>query len=79
MENQRIFLDKAANELKIKEPSDWGKISVKSMYEKGGGTLLSKYYNNSLLSCLRSVYNGFTIHFFNTNLQRYKLEKRMVF
>lgn len=51
-------MDKAAIELHIKTPRDWGKITLSRFYDIGGGTLLSNYYKNSLYGCLQSVYKG---------------------
>lgn len=58
MENRKEFMDEIATKLNIKNPSDWGKITVRHVYELGGVTLLSRYYNGSLYSCLKSIYQG---------------------
>lgn len=58
MENQKKFLDELAMKLNIKNPSDWGKFTTRLVYELGEGSLLTSYYNNSLFTCLQSVYKG---------------------
>lgn len=58
MDNQRAFMNEIAVKLNIKNPSDWGKITVRHVYELGGVTLLSRYYKGSLYGCLKSIYQG---------------------
>lgn len=58
MGNRKEFMEKIAKKLKIKNPSDWGKVTVHHFYELGGGALLSSRYNNSLFACLQSIYKG---------------------
>lgn len=62
MENRRKFIEEVACKLKIKTPSDWGKVTTRIVHELGGGALLTKYYNGSLFACLQSVYKG--LHYF---------------
>lgn len=59
MENRRAFLDDVKMKYQIKEPSEWGKITIQDIRELGGGSFLSYYYNNSMFRCLTSVYPGF--------------------
>lgn len=56
-DNRRKFLDGIKLKLKIKNPSDWGEISVQEFINLGGGTLLNRY-KGSLFACLNSVYKG---------------------
>jgi phage anti-repressor protein len=68
VESQRKFMNWAAEQLNIKEPSDWYSITQKVMryskisfnskdFEKiGGGHLLFKYYNNSPSSLIMNVF-----------------------
>lgn len=63
MGNQRNFLEEVKKKLNIKEPSDWGKITIKDMRKVGGGSLLTGYYKGSILACLRSVYKGISFSF----------------
>jgi hypothetical protein len=63
MENRKNFLDEIAMKLNIKIPSDWGNITVQQLYELGGSSLLTHYYNGSLFKCLQSVYKGIFIIF----------------
>lgn len=58
MENHKNFLDEIAIELNIQQPSDWGKIAIKDIIERGGVTLLREHYKGSLYNCLRCVYRG---------------------
>lgn len=58
MENRKLFLDELAVKLNVKEPRDWGKIPRNRIYEFGGASLLTNYYNSSVFNCIRSVYKG---------------------
>lgn len=58
MENRKKFLDEIAVRLNIQSPSDWGKVTQQHIYDLGGSSLLSNYYNGSLFACLKSVYKG---------------------
>lgn len=51
-------MDEAAKKLHIRKPSDWGKVTTFQMYDVGGCSLLTSYYNSSLYACLQSVYRG---------------------
>lgn len=55
IENRKSFLDDIATTLNIKNPSDWGKVTLRSVYELGGRPLLEKY-SKSRLSCLQAIY-----------------------
>lgn len=63
LDNQQKFLDELAVRLEIKDPTDWGKISKRSIYAKGGGGLLS-IFHDSVFGCLQAVYKGFLLHLF---------------
>lgn len=58
IENRRRILNNIQLKFDIKEPRDWGKITVKEIRKHGGVSLLSNYYNNSLFSCLQATYPG---------------------
>ena len=55
--NQRIFLDEFAKKNGIKQPQDWGTVTVSQMRSQNGGSLLD-LYNNSVLRTLKEVYTG---------------------
>eukprot|EP01114_Cavostelium_apophysatum_P017882 TRINITY_DN5405_c0_g1_i1.p1 TRINITY_DN5405_c0_g1~~TRINITY_DN5405_c0_g1_i1.p1 ORF type:complete len:716 (-),score=103.25 TRINITY_DN5405_c0_g1_i1:1172-3319(-) len=52
--NQKKFMDKIAEDLQIKK-SDWGRVSHREIYERGGGSLLTQH-KGSLLAVLQAVY-----------------------
>ncbi|KAJ1501146.1 hypothetical protein HMI54_010222 [Coelomomyces lativittatus] len=54
IKNQKWFIEWAAQELKIKEMSDWYNVSFKQIIDAGGGILLVK--NRSLPHLLFRVY-----------------------
>lgn len=58
MENRKKFMNQLATTLKITTPSDWGKVTLRHIYDLGGSALLTAYYRGSLFSCLKSIYNG---------------------
>lgn len=43
--------------LNIKNPKDWGKVTLHQLNELKGAGLLN-YYKGSLFTCLQSVYKG---------------------
>ena len=47
-ENHKLFFDRLSEELNIKEPSDWYKVTKDEIASRGGEKILQKYYNNSL-------------------------------
>ena len=55
-ENQIKFFEKIKKELNIKNPKEWGNISIHQIIEKGGGSILNGYYENSLFKALNSIY-----------------------
>lgn len=78
MENRKESMDKIANMLHVKNPIDWGKVTIRKIYELGGGTLLRNYYGNSLFRCLQSVYTGFSPFLCCFKIHRNKMGKRLV-
>lgn len=58
LDNCKKFLDEVAEKLNIKNPRDWGKVTGQLISDLGGTSLLSNYYDNSLFSCLQSIYAG---------------------
>lgn len=62
MANRKNLMDGIASKVGIKRPSDWGQVTIQQVHQLGGGTLLNKYYNGSLFTCLESVYKGFSTH-----------------
>lgn len=56
--NRKLFLEKVARNFDVKEPRDWGRVTIQNIHELGGTSLLS-YYNGSLFSCLQVIYQGF--------------------
>lgn len=49
------ILEGIGKKIGIKEPKDWGNISVSKMIENGGGSLLTSF-NGSKVNVLKSVY-----------------------
>lgn len=43
VENQRLFLEKLAQQLNVKSPKDWLKVPRKCIIENGGSRLIAKY------------------------------------
>lgn len=68
VENRRKFMDEMKVKFKVEKPSDWGNVSLHSLREAGGSSLLSYYYNNSLIKCLREVYPGIWILHLNAKI-----------
>jgi len=54
--NRRKFFDELASDLKIQKPSDWHKVTVEYVIQRGGSGLLRLYYQNSLYKALKHVY-----------------------
>lgn len=50
-------MDQVATQFGIKEPKDWGRITVDTIVEMGGGSLI-KSNKSSVLSLLLQVYPG---------------------
>lgn len=57
MENRRRFLDDFKMKFQVKNPMDWGHITVRQISAAGGAGLLN-YYSGSLFKSLQSVYAG---------------------
>jgi hypothetical protein len=57
--NQRELLDSIASQLGISKQQDWYGISVQQVKELSGHTLIRNYYNSSLFSALKSIYDEF--------------------
>lgn len=55
--NQLRFMEDLKKKLGIKNPSDWGKITLKTVSENGGRTLI-KIHGGSLLKTLQALYPG---------------------
>jgi hypothetical protein len=53
---QREFFDQVAAELGIKEFTGWYTVKVRDIRAKGGGALLRRYYGDSLVKALLSLY-----------------------
>lgn len=58
IENRKKLLDEIAYKLCIKEPKEWGKVPTRRVISIGGGYVLSRFYNGSLVEFLKSVYKG---------------------
>ena len=56
-ENRRNFLLEFSKKVGIKIPSDWGKISVRTVLEHGGWVIISKH-GGSLFKTLQEVFPG---------------------
>eukprot|EP01027_Heterolobosea_sp_BB2_P018918 GEZU01026579.1.p1 GENE.GEZU01026579.1~~GEZU01026579.1.p1 ORF type:complete len:601 (+),score=135.41 GEZU01026579.1:14-1816(+) len=54
--NQRLFMDKVAVDMQVKNFEDWYSVSVKEIIARGGGPLLKDYYENSMLLALQGIY-----------------------
>lgn len=57
MENQRIFLDEFARKYGIKEPKQWGQVTLSNIKQEKGHHLLN-LYKSSLFVALSKVYPG---------------------
>lgn len=57
MSNRKKCLDEIKIKMNIKNPKDWGKVTISQIRELGGGSLLT-YYGGSTISCLQAVYKG---------------------
>lgn len=69
--NCRNAFDKLKLHFNIKEPEDWGKITIKEISKKVPMTILRKY-KASLFLCLQAVYPGFQNTLFpNLCVQKY--------
>jgi len=55
IENQKLFLDRLAEDLSLKSEEDWEKVSIKTLKEKGGSRLL-QFYDGSLRKALKAIY-----------------------
>lgn len=60
IESHRNFLEKLKVKFQIREPSDWGKVTIQDINAHGGASLL-KYYQSSLFKCLQSIFTGWKI------------------
>jgi hypothetical protein len=49
LNTQRSFFDDAAKALNITQPDDWYKVTVKQIFDLGGG-FIAHYYNSSLIT-----------------------------
>lgn len=56
-ENQRKFLEQFAIQNNIKQPYEWGKVSVQKIKSSGGSFL--NEYRGSLRKALQNLYRGF--------------------
>lgn len=70
-QNQRNFLENLSKELGVKNPIDWGKITVKDFYDHGGHSLLRR---TSIVEVLRKNYPGNFLRIFTRNCQEIKWE-----
>lgn len=77
-ENRKKFMNEIANKLNIKKPNEWGKVTLRRIYELGGSSLLAGYFNNSLFSCLQATYQGM-LSVNKINFSRNTLAKGVVF
>jgi hypothetical protein len=57
--NQRKLLDRIAEQLGIRCQEDWYTITGKEVMELGASSIMSSYYNNSLMTTLQAVYSEF--------------------
>lgn len=55
-QNQISYFKELEKEFNIRIPSDWGKISISMIHQRGGKSLLHNYYGGSLLNALQSIY-----------------------
>src|SRR5688572_3840282 len=59
MTNQRNFFDWVGGELNVKTKEDWYKINSRDVTRKRDHKLLRKYYKDSLISALVTIYPHF--------------------
>jgi hypothetical protein len=57
LEAHKSFLENLKLALHIKEPKDWGKLTIREISQYGALSML-KFYHNSLFYCLQSIYPG---------------------
>jgi len=62
--NQKTFMDNLGKELNIRFMEDWYKVSLQTVIEHGGGTLLNKY-NRSLTKALAKIYPSYLWESYN--------------
>lgn len=55
--NQRLFLTQVASQLGIKNPCEWGSVTVKQLEKRGGRGLTNKF-GRSVLRTLQSAFPG---------------------
>lgn len=62
---QRAFLEQLAIKLDIVQPQTWGKVTLKTVIENGGNSLL-KQHKSSLKRALKHAYPGINCSFLVT-------------
>lgn len=61
----------------IRDPSDWGKVTLRDIRNSGGSSILS-VYEDSLFTCLQANYPGLDIFLLCNMKTRSSLEEGMV-
>jgi hypothetical protein len=54
--HQRKFFDSIAESLDIKSPEQWVRISQAEVKQRGGSTIIGRYYGGSLYKTLKAIY-----------------------
>lgn len=57
-EDHKKFLDGVASTLNVRNPRDWGKVTIKHIKCLKRGHSMLRHYNHSLFVCLRTIYKG---------------------
>lgn len=68
LENQQRIVSQIGSRLGITQPKDWGKVSTREFRDLGGASLLNRF-NNSLIACLQSLYEGFYLWEISVKIQ----------
>lgn len=76
LQNQRQFMEQFARRRNVSKPSDWGKVTFRSIVQMGG-TFIVYYYHCSVFKALVTLFPG-NFEMDNILLLRNKLEKRVV-
>jgi conjugal transfer/entry exclusion protein len=91
LNNQRQFLDWAAQQLNVNSPSDWYTVTlkasniltqvtnlIKDLQEIGGKTLLRTKYNNSKSLLLSTVYSEYNWSFEKSDLDNIQNQRQIL-
>ena len=75
LSNQRKFMDNLFIKLKLKSFDDWLFIKKKTIYKRGGRSLLFTYYNNNMNKLLLNIYPN---HLWNFEIDPIEKQRRLL-